>query len=64
MADALSEDKEELIIIAAELLLNWDKLILLPDFNMCDNMSESALYLFVHVSKEIYTLPSEIYTLI
>ena len=31
------------IIIAAELLLDWDKLILLPDYNMCDNMSESAI---------------------
>ena len=62
MVDALSRiDTEEFIIIAAELLLDWDKLILLPDYNMCDNMSESAICLFLQVSKEIR---SDIWTLI
>ena len=62
MVDALSRiDTEEFIIIAAELLLDWDKLILLPDYNMCDHMSEFAICLLLQVSKEIR---SDIWTLI
>ena len=54
MADALSRlDNCEFIYSAAELLLNWDMLILLPDYNLSDNMSDSAISLFLQVSQQL-----------
>ena len=54
MADALSRlDTCEFVLRAAELLFKWNKMILLPDYDFSQNMSDAAMCIILQASQQL-----------